>query len=260
MPVTWRRLSRFLLRAVWELATPAVIAKPIILVRHFYECFAVATPEDQTALVQEANQLNSTEQIETLVRDVTAALAEQQGTTSQIGGELQTITQRLVQGLREAGIAVQRGGNSGEALRRSLNQTMPTGHGSAIPAHKFTAEESSIGRLVVSSILAGGPSRADALEPEARAPLSIPQYTSLRRLGSGGFADVYLMLHEPSGELRAVKLVHTVDDPRRLVRELETLRNVRDTAYLVGYRDDGRVDGAPGSQWSTSVPTRFPIS
>jgi hypothetical protein len=243
VPFTWNKLSAFLSKSMWDLLVPGFIEKPVSLVRNFYECFLVAAPEDRKELLQEVQQTQVAD-VDTIVEEVIGAIAQQQGSTAPPGGQALTLAHRLIDALREAGLASQRGESSPDALRRSLDQSILAAAGQRISPRQLSPDQRSLGRLLVSSVLHGGAAGRRSGMP-AQPPPVIPGYAPLRLLGSGGFADVYLMRHETSGELRAVKVVRVVDDPRRLARELDVLRKVRDEPHLVSYRDDGQVDGVP---------------
>jgi hypothetical protein len=242
MPFRWRKLAVFVSRSAWDVLVPGVIAAPLALVRNFYDCFFVAAPEDRKELLEEARQLRP-DDVETIVQEVMTE-ASQQGAGPRLGADARSIARQLVQALGEASQGAERGESASEALRRSLDQSVLAGAGKQLAPRDLSPEQKSIGRLLVSSILAGGtPGRGR--RGDVQPPPGISGYEPLRVLGSGGFADVYLMRHQASGELRAVKVVRMIDDPRRLARELDVLRRVRDEVHLVSYRDDGQVDGTP---------------
>src|SRR5207247_1532283 len=134
----------------------------------------------------------------------------------------------LIEALRYTAHQEGKGNDAAEALRQWLNQTLLARSGKTIVAQPLSHQQKAVGRVLTSCVLADGRAlgRPSPSDVPGRPP-SIPGYDLLRLLGQGGFSKVFLARHQTTGDLRAVKVINLLDDPKRLDREIGILRSVQ---------------------------------
>jgi formylglycine-generating enzyme required for sulfatase activity/predicted Ser/Thr protein kinase len=236
----FQRIVRFVSTTAYDLLVPEFIEKPYKICHNFYYCFLASPPPDQLALLAEAKPLTP-EQIAAAVEQILAGWRATLPDGESLPAGAEAVARRMVEALQTTASAPS--ATPAETLRTSLNQSLLARTGQALPATQLPAEQQAIGRLLTSSLhLAQRPKPA----PTGVLP-TVPGYTLLRVLGSGGFATVYLGKHAASGELRAVK-VGTLTDPKRFARE-STIAQKLVSPQVVRCLEAGTLPGTEPRFW-----------
>jgi hypothetical protein len=224
------KLVRFVGATVWDVLVPDPVDKAVKAYRNFHRAFLVLDLSARLVIFSELDEVTPADE-EALVDLVVAKWAEELPPGFPMPPDARRTAAKLVKGLRAAKEAATSGRDPGEALRVSLNtDLLPGPH--KVPAPKLDDAQRSIGQLLMASRM-----DAPARQLPTGSPLAAPGYTLLRVLGTGGFATVWLAWHEPTSELRALK-VGPLNDPLRFRQEVEIARRLNHP-HLVKYFESG---------------------
>lgn len=230
-----RRIVRFLSALAVDFLIPDAIEKAWKVCRTFHQCFLVVDLEERVAIYRELDEVSPEQEAE-LVELILAKWTEEMPAGCSLPPDARVVAAQMVKGLRAARTAAAAGKDPVQALDRSLSVNLLGGR--ALDAPKLDAAQKALGQLAVAS-------RLEAME-RPRQPLTadaptLPGYTLLRVLGSGGFGIVWLARHDPTATLRAVK-AGPLTDPARFRQEIELTRRL-DSPHLVKYFESGEQGG-----------------
>src|SRR5262249_42710622 len=150
---------RFAAHCAGDILIPGVVGVPLRICLNFYRCFIALDLRERIEIFQELNDVTSADE-DVLVGQILANWQEHLPAGTSLPEQARALAQQMIGSLRAARDADRKGDDASEALRVSLNQHVSFGPaqshpGGNLPAVKLTPEQVSLGRLVVSSALAG---------------------------------------------------------------------------------------------------------